>query len=64
MRQRLPQLMDSRMIQLETGLPESMVRRIMRRCTIYHIDGFRKAFVRRDELLAKLRTDPAPPEQA
>jgi hypothetical protein len=63
-RERLPELMDERMIAAETGLPESTCRGLMQRCTMYELDGFRRRFVKRQELLEKLRPVPRPPERA
>jgi hypothetical protein len=60
---RLPPLMDCSKIARETGLPESTCRRIMRRCELLHFEGVRKVYVRRSELLEKLRTVPQPKER-
>lgn len=38
-RERLPALMDCKMLMGELGLPRSTVERIMRRCGLIHIDG-------------------------
>lgn len=56
---KLAQFMDSKMIQQETGLPRSSVDRIMRRCTLVTFDGVRKTYVRRRDIEALIREEPA-----
>lgn len=53
----LPRLMTCRQIMEETGLPESTVLRIMRRCDLVRPSGVRRVFVRRSDVERVLSLD-------
>jgi hypothetical protein len=50
----LPQLLDCRALRTELGISRSAAEAIMRRLPIVQIEGLRKTFVRRDDVLAYL----------
>ena len=56
---KLAPLMDSKMLQQELGLPRSSVERIMRRCGLVTFDGVRRVFVKRSDVEALMREEPA-----
>ena len=59
----LPQLMDARMIAAETGLTVSAAESVMRKCTVVKIEGLRRSFVRRSELLERMYDVPRPAQR-
>jgi hypothetical protein len=55
MSERLPQLLDSRALRTELGISRSAAEAIMRRLPIVQIEGLRKTFVKRDDVVAYLK---------
>ncbi len=54
--ERLPQLLDAKAIQRETGLTRAAAEALMRspRVPIVQLEGLRKTYVRRSDVLAEL----------
>jgi hypothetical protein len=48
----LPQLLDSKRLQAELGVSRAVAEGIMRKLEIVQIEGIRKTFVRRSDVLA------------
>jgi hypothetical protein len=51
---RLPELLDCRRLMAETGLTRSAAERLMRNVPTVKIEGLRKSYVRRSDVLAYL----------
>jgi len=54
----LPELLDAKRLQAELGITRAAAEAIMRRLPIVQIEGLRKVYVRRDDVVAyiELRT--------
>jgi hypothetical protein len=50
----LPQLLDCKALQGELGVSRASAEALMRRVPIVHIEGLRKTFVRRDDVVRYL----------
>jgi hypothetical protein len=50
----LPQLLDCKGLQAELGVSRASAEALMRRLPIVQIEGLRKTFVRRDDVVAYL----------
>jgi hypothetical protein len=51
---RLPQLLDCKALQRELGVSRASAEALMRRVPTVHIEGLRKTFVRRDDVVRYL----------
>ena len=58
MTDRLPELLDAKKLQVELGVTRAAAEAIMRRLPIVQIEGLRKVYVRRDDVVSyiELRT--------
>jgi hypothetical protein len=54
--ERLPQLLDAKALRLELGVSRAAAEAIMRRIPTVHVEGFRKVYVRRDDVRHYLDT--------
>ncbi len=50
----LPALLDCKRIMRETGIPRASAEALMRNVPTVHIEGLRKTYVRREDVLAYL----------
>ena len=53
---RLPELVDCRRLMAETGLTRAAAERLMRNVPTVQIEGLRKTYVRRSDVVAYLET--------
>ena len=56
MSDRLPELLDAKALQLELGVSRAAAGAIMRRLPIVQIEGLRKIYVRRPDVVAYLES--------
>ena len=54
MSERLPELLDARKLQAELGVTRAGAEAIMRRLPVVEIEGLRKVYVRRDDVVRYL----------
>jgi hypothetical protein len=54
--ERLPELLDARALRLELGVSRAAAEAIMRRIPTVQVEGFRKVYVRRDDVRHYLDT--------
>ena len=54
MSERLPELLDAKRIQAETGLTRAAVEAIMRQLPVVQFEGLRKVYVKRADLEAEI----------
>jgi hypothetical protein len=54
--ERLPELLDARALRLELGVTRASAEAIMRRLPTVQIEGLRKVYVRRSDVVAYLET--------